>query len=74
MVLLHSKSEDDTCYVKTSNLDGETNLKEKCVPDKFPHFKSEDELVDLRGVISYEKPNSRLYEFKGKLLMNNQEL
>lgn len=93
ILLLYSKSDNDTCYIKTSNLDGETNLKVfnqmkqsnllslkifiyqvRYVPNNLPCFKSETDLIDLRGVISCEKPNARLYEFKGKFTTNKTEM
>jgi magnesium-transporting ATPase (P-type) len=68
MLLLYSKSENDhTCHIKTANLDGETNLKQRTAPKNLPQFEDESALSDLRAVISCEKPNPRLYEFKGTL-------
>lgn len=74
MVLLYSKHDNNTCHVKTSNLDGETTLKSRSVPHNFPVFDSEEDLFDINGVITCEKPNPKLYEFKGKLLHNEKEL
>jgi phospholipid-transporting ATPase len=73
LLLLYSKSENGTCHIKTSNLDGETNLKLRTIPQKFPSLNSEEDLVDLGGVVTCEKPNAKLYEFKGKLLFKNKE-
>ena len=73
LLLLYSKHDNNTCHVKTSNLDGETNLKARTVPHSFPMFDSENELLDISGVVTCEKPNSRLYDFKGKLLYEGKE-
>ena len=88
LVLLYSKSDSATCHIQTSNLDGETNLKVRCVPQRFPHFhlnqtatdtshatnngneEVPDDLVELSGLITYEKPNNRLYDFKGSIQVN----
>jgi hypothetical protein len=67
LVLLYSNTETSTCHIKTSNLDGETNLKLRSLPFRFPRFSDPKELIDLTGVISCEKPNTRLYEFKGNM-------
>ncbi len=40
------------------------------IPNKFPNISDEQELVKLRGYISCEKPNKRLYEFKGKIVVD----
>jgi P-type E1-E2 ATPase len=70
MLLLYSAT--DNCYIKTSSLDGETNLKKRQVPSKFTFIKDVDNLLNLQAVISCEKPNTRLYEFKGNLLYQGQ--
>ncbi len=70
LLFLYSNSDNGTCHVKTSNLDGETNLKIRYVPSDLPCFKDETDLNNLRGVINCEKPNARLYEFNGKLITN----
>jgi magnesium-transporting ATPase (P-type) len=72
MLLLYSKTESGICHIKTANLDGETNLKQRAIPSKMPLFSSQEELADLRGVVSCEKPNARLYEFKGTLLVGDK--
>jgi hypothetical protein len=68
-----SSTEDGTCHITTANLDGETNLKIRTAPEKIPPIKSPNELIGLRGVIKCDKPNTELYEFKGKIEMNQIE-
>lgn len=72
MILLYSSADTNTCHIQTANLDGETNLKIRYVPNKFPHTNaSERDLSALRGVVNYEKPNTRLYEFRGKITLES---
>ncbi len=72
MILLYSSAETETCHIQTANLDGETNLKIRHIPNKFPRFKNpEQEFIELRGVVNCEKPNTRLYEFRGKITLEN---
>ena len=73
LVLLNSMSDMNTCYIKTANLDGETNLKLRSVPFKFPHLNGLEDLFNLRGALIIDKPNRHLYEFKGKLVYQNRE-
>jgi hypothetical protein len=54
-------------------LDGESNLKPRSVPDKLPFSKELKDVVNYTGVIKYDKPNDELYEFKGKIEINNVE-
>ena len=70
---MHSYAEDLRCFITTANLDGETNLKVKEVPNGLPDF-NPDKPDSLQGEIFYQKPNKNLYEFKGKIVINNQEL
>lgn len=74
LLMLHSNTESMMCHLTTANLDGETNLKQKSKPANFPALGSEDELVKFRGLISCDKPNTNLYEFKGKVEINGTEL
>jgi P-type E1-E2 ATPase len=72
LLLLYSKTEHGTAHIKTSNLDGETNLKQRSIPNKLRLFNSENEVFELNGVITCEKPNPRLYEFKGTLQIGDK--
>jgi phospholipid-transporting ATPase len=58
--------------MKTANLDGETNLKQRFVPKNLFELNNEQDLIDLRGFISCEKPNLRLYEFSGTLTVKEK--
>ncbi|RNA39590.1 putative phospholipid-transporting ATPase IF, partial [Brachionus plicatilis] len=72
LMLLHSLDENGSCHVTTANLDGETNLKLRTAPNKFPSIQVDD-LAALRGVIKCDKPNADLYEFKGNIEINGHE-
>ena len=73
MIILHAKTESGTCYIKTANLDGETNLKQRAIPKNVPDIDSEEDLFKLRGMITCEKPNPRLYDFKGSLIIKKKK-
>ena len=45
----------------------------RSVPNKIPVIKNETDLINYRGVIKCDKPNLELYEFKGKIEVNNIE-
>ncbi|KPM04294.1 phospholipid-transporting ATPase VB-like protein [Sarcoptes scabiei] len=69
ILLLRAQSaeSDDygTCYVETSNLDGENNLKPRFVPNE----KIED--IDFNFVVECEKPNMKLHKFQGSIIYSN---
>ncbi|KAJ8890465.1 hypothetical protein PR048_009974 [Dryococelus australis] len=66
LVLLAS-SEDGKCYITTTNLDGETNLKTLHCPRLLKNFSIPEQLPKLRAQIECEQPTADLYKFYGKL-------
>ncbi|XP_051870560.1 LOW QUALITY PROTEIN: phospholipid-transporting ATPase VB-like [Pristis pectinata] len=65
MVLLHSSEQNGICYIETSNLDGETNLKRRLAVKGFSSPHSEFEPVNFSNSIICENPNNDLNKFKG---------
>lgn len=71
MVILKTSVEDNTCYVETKSLDGETNLKIKLVNQDIAEIITSDEQVPtITGNIECEKPNPFLYTFSGNINLN----
>lgn len=72
-LLLYSSSEPQgLCYIETSNLDGETNLKvRQGLPETAGLLETRD-LSSLTGYIECELPNRHLYEFAGRLRLNDK--
>uniref|UniRef100_A0A3Q2XHL2 Phospholipid-transporting ATPase n=1 Tax=Hippocampus comes TaxID=109280 RepID=A0A3Q2XHL2_HIPCM len=62
LLLLHTSDRKGMCHIETSNLDGETNLKErKVVPGICePNFEPES----FNSVVVCERPNNNLNHFK----------
>ncbi|EGG15352.1 transmembrane protein [Cavenderia fasciculata] len=73
MVLLASTNEEGLCYVETSNLDGETNLKVRKSLSETNGYQTLEEISTLRGSVVYETPNERLYRFNGRFVQQGQE-
>jgi len=67
IILLSTSFEQGNCYIETTNLDGETNLKTKqsCVGTFMR--RSKQELNALKGTLTAEGPNKDLYHFSGAL-------
>ncbi|XP_033949584.1 phospholipid-transporting ATPase 11C isoform X1 [Pseudochaenichthys georgianus] len=62
LILLQSSREDDTCFVTTASLDGESNHKTHyTVPD------TEKDLESLNATIECEQPQPDLYKFVGRM-------
>ncbi|XP_043259044.1 phospholipid-transporting ATPase IF-like [Colletes gigas] len=72
LLLLSSSENSDRCYVTTSNLDGETNLKTLMVPKVLSDV-LESQIVSMEASVICQHPSSDLYSFHGKLEINNGE-
>lgn len=74
LILLSSSEPDGLCYIETSNLDGETNLKiRQAVPDTSNILTPLD-ISKLTGVVKSELPNRSLYTFEGTLRLRGKEI
>ena len=69
LVLLSSSEPNSICYIQTSNLDGETNLKIRQAHVKTSTLLDSAHLKHLNAEIECEMPNQRLYEFSGKIFL-----
>uniref|UniRef100_A0A674K9N0 Phospholipid-transporting ATPase n=1 Tax=Terrapene triunguis TaxID=2587831 RepID=A0A674K9N0_9SAUR len=58
------------CYIETSNLDGETNLKIRQGLPLTADIKDIDSLMILLGRIECESPNRHLYDFVGNIRLD----
>lgn len=75
ILLLRSQSAENddygTCYVETSNLDGESNLKPRYVVANVIKPNQPLEEANFEFVIECEKPNLKLHKFNGSLVYND---
>uniref|UniRef100_A0A3B3TMN4 Phospholipid-transporting ATPase n=1 Tax=Poecilia latipinna TaxID=48699 RepID=A0A3B3TMN4_9TELE len=67
MVIVSSSEPQAMCYIETSNLDGETNLKIRQGLPLTAGFQTLDDLMALSGHLECEGPNRHLYDFTGTL-------
>uniref|UniRef100_A0AAQ4S2A7 Phospholipid-transporting ATPase n=1 Tax=Gasterosteus aculeatus aculeatus TaxID=481459 RepID=A0AAQ4S2A7_GASAC len=70
LVILSSSEPQGMCYIETSNLDGETNLKIRQGLQMTADIKDIDSLMRISGRMECESPNRHLYEFVGNIRMN----
>ncbi|XVE67921.1 hypothetical protein DITRI_Ditri09bG0026600 [Diplodiscus trichospermus] len=73
LLLISSSYEDGICYVETSNLDGESNLKLKHALEMTSSLHDEKSLKDFRAVIRCEDPNEHLFSFIGTMYYDFQQ-
>ncbi|TMW63493.1 hypothetical protein Poli38472_002434 [Pythium oligandrum] len=79
--ILSTSEEEGRCFVETCNLDGETNLKRRGVIEQVAKHigyrnlndppLAEDQhakkMMQFTGMMEYEQPNNRLYNFTGRI-------
>uniref|UniRef100_A0AAY4DG97 Phospholipid-transporting ATPase n=1 Tax=Denticeps clupeoides TaxID=299321 RepID=A0AAY4DG97_9TELE len=70
LVILSSSEPQGMCYIETSNLDGETNLKIRQGLQITSEMKDIDSLMRLSGRMECESPNRHLYEFVGNIRLD----
>uniref|UniRef100_A0AAV2L9T4 Phospholipid-transporting ATPase n=1 Tax=Knipowitschia caucasica TaxID=637954 RepID=A0AAV2L9T4_KNICA len=72
MVIMSSSEPQAMCYIETSNLDGETNLKIRQGLPLTASLQILEDLVAVSGRLECEGPNRHLYDFSGRLQLENQ--
>ncbi|KAL0956262.1 hypothetical protein HGRIS_002416 [Hohenbuehelia grisea] len=67
LILLSSSEPEGLCYIETSNLDGETNLKIKQASTHTASLVSPGLVSNLNGSVRSEQPNNSLYTYEGTM-------
>uniref|UniRef100_A0A8B9NBV6 Phospholipid-transporting ATPase n=1 Tax=Accipiter nisus TaxID=211598 RepID=A0A8B9NBV6_9AVES len=70
LISLSSSEPQAMCYIETSNLDGETNLKIRQGLPLTSDIKDIESLMRLSGRIECESPNRHLYDFVGNIRLD----
>lgn len=74
MIVVKSTEDEGVCFVETKNLDGETNLKNKCVPkDLWNTFDHPREAIQsFEATLNFDGPNNLIYKFDGRIETKRQ--
>ena len=67
-----NESEDNQAFIRTDQLDGETDWKLRKAPGTIQELK-EYEILQLNGIINYEPPSKFIYNFEGLLIVKNND-
>ncbi|MQL90819.1 hypothetical protein Taro_023433 [Colocasia esculenta] len=73
LILLASSYEDAICYVETTNLDGETNLKLRQALKVTSGLRDDSSFQEFKALIKCEDPNPNLYTFVGSMDYERQQ-
>ncbi|XP_055380477.1 probable phospholipid-transporting ATPase IM [Condylostylus longicornis] len=75
ILLLSTSEPNGLCYIETTELDGESNLKSKqCLPQTAEMGRLNGFFNSFDGEITCEQPNNLLNQFEGILIWNKQQL
>ncbi|KAK4292264.1 hypothetical protein Pmani_034959 [Petrolisthes manimaculis] len=75
ILLLSTSEPNGLCYIETSELDGETNLKcKQCLPETEELGQDDARIGTFQGEVRCEPPNNQLNKFDGTLYMNDNAL
>lgn len=69
-LILLASSNEGVCFIQTSSLDGEKNLKKRSRPkdiDKYVLNTFEPDRIIFVGECVSEQPNTELYSYTGKI-------
>ncbi|XP_031404839.1 putative phospholipid-transporting ATPase 9 isoform X2 [Punica granatum] len=72
LILLSSSYDEAICYVETTNLDGETNLKLKQALEATSNLVEDSSFREFKAIIRCEDPNANLYSFVGSLNLGDE--
>ncbi|KAH9942242.1 phospholipid-translocating P-type ATPase [Epithele typhae] len=67
VLLIASSEPEGFCYIETSNLDGETNLKIKQASPQTSSLTAPHLVTQLHGTLRSEHPNNSLYTYEGTI-------
>ncbi|KAF9548539.1 hypothetical protein EC957_006093 [Mortierella hygrophila] len=70
VVLLSTSMDEGACFVETSELDGETNLKRKAALTLSAGWTQVDQVSHIVGKITTEMPNERLSRLDGRIKLH----
>lgn len=73
LILLSSSYDDAICYVETTNLDGETNLKLKQAFEVTSNLQDDSSFLNFKSIIKCEDPNANLYSFIGSFEIRDDQ-
>ncbi|KAF6198978.1 hypothetical protein GE061_007001 [Apolygus lucorum] len=68
VLLLRTSDDHGTCYLDTCNLDGESNLKLRNVPQGFVDKQHSWRPSDFHSILEVDPPTTKLYQFHGAIV------
>ncbi|PAA62254.1 hypothetical protein BOX15_Mlig029437g1 [Macrostomum lignano] len=73
LVLLRTSEKQGTCYLRTDQLDGETDWKLRVAPPTTQRLSSDEELLSVGASVYAERPGLDIHSFIGTLSLSGPE-
>ncbi|KAI9306313.1 protein transporter [Cunninghamella echinulata] len=73
MILLRTSEDTGSCFIRTDQLDGETDWKLRLAVPSLQRLESDDMLKHVRGSIYADKPHKDIHNFIGTFTHINEE-
>ncbi|KAI8344670.1 hypothetical protein BC941DRAFT_464880 [Chlamydoabsidia padenii] len=73
MILLRTSEENGSCFIRTDQLDGETDWKLRLAVPSLQRLDSDDDLHHIRGSIYADKPHKDIHNFVGTFTHNEED-
>ncbi|KAI9594921.1 ATPase, class II, type 9A [Syncephalis fuscata] len=71
MILLRTTEQDGTCFLRTDQLDGETDWKLRIAVPSTQHLPSDASLLQLIAYVNADRPHKDIHTFIGTLTRSN---
>ncbi|KNE63375.1 phospholipid-translocating P-type ATPase, flippase [Allomyces macrogynus ATCC 38327] len=72
LILLRTALDQGMCYIQTSQLDGESNLKQRqAIPQINNQLESLEDIAAFKAIVEAETPNEDLYNFDGSITLSD---
>lgn len=75
LILLSSSNDGGVCFIQTSSLDGEKNLKKRSKPKDLERYvlnTCEPNRLGFLAECVSEEPTAELYQYTGKMTINTE--
>ncbi len=73
MVLLSTSEKSGTCFIRTDQLDGETDWKLRVAVTTTQNLENPSDILKIHSQIYAEKPQLRIHAFEGVFIRNDSE-
>jgi len=71
LILLRTKEKNGTCFIRTDQMDGETDWKLRVAVGFTHKLQTDSDVLKINGLVEADKPNKDIYNFLGSFQSSN---